>query len=89
MVFFRELEQKLEQKNYNLYTNTKTVNSQSNLEKEKPELDELSSLSPDYTTKLVVKAIQYCNIDQNCNIDQWNKDTKPTDKLKHVWAPYF
>ena len=57
MVFFRELEQKLEQKNYNLYTNTKTVNSQSNLEKEKPELDELSSLSPDYTTKLVVKAI--------------------------------
>ena len=47
MPYFTELEQK----NLNLYGNTKTLNSQSNLWKEK-ELEELGFLISHYTTKL-------------------------------------
>ena len=84
MAFFTELEQK---KNHNLYGNTKTLNCQSNLEKERwswrkqtPWLEIILQSYNHQDSRALVWKQKYRPMEQ---------DRKPRDKPMHLWAPYL
>ena len=70
MAFFTELEQKI----FKFAWRQKTPNNQSNLEKEKTELEKSSSLTSDYSMVLAQKQ-KYRSVEQ---------DRKHRDKLTHL-----
>ena len=76
---------KIEQKFYNLYGNTKTPNSQSNLEKEKR-----SWRNQDHWLQTILQS--YSNQDslvlaQKEKYRSMVQDRKPSDKPTHLWSP--
>ena len=75
-------------KNFTICMETqKNLNSQSNLEKEKTELEQSGSLTSDYTTKL---CNQYSMVlAEKQKYRSMEQDRKSRDKHMHIWSPYL